>query len=61
MKGASSMGRDDKKGKSKNKGSLPQTPKSQKIAPNKMREEISQELSELDKLIGNAMKNSRPN
>ena len=55
------MGRDDKKGKSKNKGSLPQTPKNQKIAPNKMREEISRELTELDQLVGKAMKNSRPN
>lgn len=61
MKGVFNMGRDDKKGKSKNKGSLPQTPKNQKIAPNKMREEISRELSELDEIVGNTMKNSRPN
>lgn len=55
------MGRDDKKGKSKNKRSLPQTPKNQKIAPNKMREEISRELNELDQFVGNVMKNSHPN
>ena len=30
------MGRDNKQGQSNNKGSLPQTPKNQKIAPNKV-------------------------
>lgn len=38
------MGRDNKQGQSANKGSLPQTPKNQKIAPNKVSEEFSQEF-----------------
>lgn len=41
------MGRDNKQGKSQNKGSLPQTPKNQKIAPDKVKEEFSQEFTEL--------------
>lgn len=41
------MGRDNKQGQSNNKGSLPQTPKNQKIAPNKVKEEFSQEFTEL--------------
>ncbi|ETT88565.1 YfhD family protein [Viridibacillus sp. FSL R5-0477] len=45
------MGRDNKQGKSHNKGTLPQTPKNQKIAPNKVNEEFSQELAELNTLI----------
>lgn len=51
MKGENHMGRDNKQGKSSNKGSLPQTPKNQKIAPNKVNEEFSSELMELGKLI----------
>lgn len=51
MKGDVYMGRDNKQGKSSNKGSLPQTPKNQKIAPNKVTEEFSHELMELGKLI----------
>ncbi|MFJ7737955.1 YfhD family protein [Lysinibacillus sp. NPDC097287] len=47
------MGRDNKQGKSQNKGSLPQTPKNQKIAPNKVSEEFSQELTDLVKSITN--------
>lgn len=45
------MGRDDSKSKGTNKGSLPQTPKNQKIAPNKAREEIAEELDELHRLV----------
>ncbi|HWJ77095.1 YfhD family protein [Ureibacillus composti] len=45
------MGRDDNKSHSNNKNTLPQTPKNQKIAPNKVEEEISQELSELRSLV----------
>ena len=45
------MGRDDSKSKGTNKRSLPQTPKNQKIAPNKVREEISEELNELHRLV----------
>lgn len=45
------MGRDNKQGQSNNKGSLPQTPKNQKIAPNKVNEEFSQELTDLIKSI----------
>lgn len=41
------MGRDNKQGKSQNKGSLPQTPKTQKIAPNKAKEEFSKEFESL--------------
>lgn len=47
MKGASIMGRDNKQGQSNNKGSLPQTPKNQKIAPNKAQEEFSKEFTEI--------------
>jgi len=47
LKGDSTMGRDNKQGKSQNKGSLPQTPKNQKIAPDKVKEEFSQEFTEL--------------
>nr|WP_157764876.1 YfhD family protein [Solibacillus sp. R5-41] len=45
------MGRDNKQGKSSNKGSLPQTPKNQKIAPNKVREEFSKEFTDLMKSV----------
>lgn len=45
------MGRDDSKSKGTNKESLPQTPKNLKIAPNKVREEISKELVELHQLV----------
>lgn len=41
------MGRDDHKGASNNTGSLPQTPKNEKIKPSEMKEEISMELAEL--------------
>ncbi len=51
LKGESDMGRDNKQGKSKNKGSLPQTPANQKIAPNQAREETAQELLELEQLV----------
>lgn len=51
MKGGLNMGRDNKQGQSNNKNSLPQTPKNQKIAPNKAKEEFSQELAELEKLV----------
>lgn len=43
------MGRDDKKGSSHNKDTLPQTPKNEKIAPNKVKEEFSKELIEIAK------------
>ncbi|MGN7118367.1 YfhD family protein [Lysinibacillus odysseyi] len=43
------MGRDDKKGSSHNKDTLPQTPKNEKISPNKIREEFSKELVEIAK------------
>ncbi|WP_199171878.1 hypothetical protein [Sporosarcina sp. P13] len=43
------MGRDDNKTGSNNSGSLPQTPKNQKIAPKDMREEMAKELAELRK------------
>ena len=49
MKGAFYMGRDDKKGSSHNKDTLPQTPKNEKIPPNKIREEFSKELIEIAK------------
>jgi len=45
------MGRDDSKSKGTNKRSLPQTPKNQKIAPNKVREEIADEINELHQLV----------
>ncbi|WP_313894089.1 YfhD family protein [Psychrobacillus sp.] len=41
------MGRDNKQGKSKNKDTLPQTPKSQKIKPNDVQEEFASEFAEL--------------
>ncbi|CAM3062350.1 hypothetical protein FITA111629_01255 [Filibacter tadaridae] len=44
------MGRDDHKGSGNNSGSLPQTPKNQKIKPGRMKEEISMELAELGNL-----------
>lgn len=44
------MGRDNKQGRSHNKGTLPQTPKNQKIAPGKVQEEFAQELTDLKKL-----------
>jgi len=44
------MGRDNHQVGSNNSGSLPQTPKNQKIAPSKMKEEISLELAELGNL-----------
>ncbi|MFF2796003.1 hypothetical protein [Lysinibacillus xylanilyticus] len=40
------MGRDNKQGQSANKGSLPQTPKNQKIAPNKVSEKAVEEFSQ---------------
>lgn len=45
------MGRDDSKSKGTNKQSLPQTPKNLKIASNKVREEIAEELNELHRLV----------
>ena len=44
------MGRDNKQGKSSGKGSLPQTPKNEKIAPAKVQEEISKELGDFSKI-----------
>ena len=52
------MGRDDSKSKGTNKGSLPQTPKSSKIAPGQFREEIAQELDELHQLVEKTKKNT---
>lgn len=46
------MGRDDSKSKGTNKDSLPQTP--HKIAPNKVKEEIAEELEELHQLVKKA-------
>lgn len=43
------MGRDDKKGRSNNKDSLPQTPKNLKIKPNEIQEEFAKEFEELNK------------
>ena len=43
------MGRNNNQGHSKNKSSLPQTPKNQTIAPNKVQEEFSQEIADLTK------------
>ncbi|MFJ8512463.1 hypothetical protein [Lysinibacillus xylanilyticus] len=40
------MGRDNKQGQSANKGSLPQTPKNQKIAPEKVSEKAVEEFSQ---------------
>jgi len=54
------MGRDNKQGKSKNKNSLPQTPKNEKIAPNAAKEETAQELLELESLVAkNKQKNKQ--
>ena len=50
MKGGNHMGRDNHKGASNNSASLPQTPKTQKINPGAMKEEISLELAELGHL-----------
>ncbi|WP_342515051.1 hypothetical protein MKY34_10190 [Sporosarcina sp. FSL K6-1522] len=44
------MGRDDHKGAGNNSRSLPQTPKTQKIKPSDMREEIAREFDELSNL-----------
>ncbi|WP_342782153.1 YfhD family protein [Psychrobacillus soli] len=41
------IGRDNKQGKSKNKDTLPQTPKNQKIKPNNVQEEFAAEFAEL--------------
>lgn len=41
------MGRDDKKGKSNNKDTLPQTPKNLKIKPKEVQTEFSRELDAL--------------
>lgn len=51
------MGRDDSSSKGTNKGSLPQTPKNQKIAPNKAREEIASEIDELHQLVEKSKRN----
>ena len=45
------MGRDNKQGQSNNKGSLPQTPKNQKMSPQKAKEEFSKELTALEKIV----------
>lgn len=55
------MGRDDSQGKSNNTRSLPQTPKNLKIAPNKVHEEFSQELDELDELVSKTKNNTNRN
>ena len=49
VKGEFILGRDDKKGSSHNKDTLPQTPKNEKISPNKIREEFSRELAEIER------------
>ena len=53
------MGRDDSKSKGTNKQSLPQTPKNLKIAPNKVREEIADELNELHDLASKAKRHKK--
>jgi len=53
------MGRDNKQGQSNNKGSLPQTPKNQKIAPNKVSEEFSQEFMELINSVSQNQNNKK--
>ena len=58
MKGEYEMGRDDSTSKGTNKRSLPQTPKNEKIAPNKMREEIANELNELHRLAEKGKSNA---
>nr|WP_233549460.1 hypothetical protein [Lysinibacillus yapensis] len=55
------LGRDDSKSKGTNKQSLPQTPKNEKIAPNKMREEAAHELNELHELVEKAKNHSSQN
>jgi len=42
------MGRNNNQGKSKNKSSLPQTPKNQKIAADQVQEEFAQEIADLN-------------
>lgn len=41
------MGRNNNQGKSKNKNTLPQTPKNQTIAPNEVQEEFAQEVADI--------------
>lgn len=53
------MGRDDSKSKGTNKGSLPQTPKNLKIPPNKVSEEIANELDTLHQLAKKAKNKKR--
>ncbi|QQP11711.1 hypothetical protein FJQ98_21390 [Lysinibacillus agricola] len=54
------MGRDNKQGKSANKGSLPQTPKTKKIAPNKASEKANEEFSqEFTDLINSVTKEGK--
>lgn len=55
------MGRDDSSSKGTNKGSLPQTPKNLKIAPDKVREEIAEELDELHQEVQKAKNNTAKN
>ena len=55
------MGRDDSSSKGTNKGSLPQTPKNQKIAPNKAREEIAKEIDDLHQLVEKSKRNKANN
>lgn len=55
------MGRDDSAGKGTNKGSLPQTPKNQKVPPNRAREEIAKEIDELHRLVEKAKNNKAKN
>jgi len=43
------MGRNNNQGKSKNKNSLPQTPKNQTIAPNEVQAEFAQEITDITK------------
>lgn len=50
------IGRDNKQGKSKNKDTLPQTPKNQKIKPDNVQEEFAAEFAELK---GNTSKKKR--
>ena len=55
------MGRDDSAGKGTNKQSLPQTPKNLKIAPNKARGEMANELNELHRLVEQGKQHSEKN
>jgi len=55
------MGRDDSKSKGTNKRSLPQTPKNQKIAPNKVKEEIAAEFEQLHRLVEKRKNNKAKN